>query len=370
VVVVCDRDEGAIGLAFADRHALVSTEDEEAVAQVARDERVGALAAPGIDWPVLVAARVAESLGLPHPVSSETAALTVSKPAQRRRYDQAGVPQPRWRLVGDAASASNTLLLAELGAPLVVKPPDRQGQLAVSVASAEDELGPALEAAMAASRGGEALVEELVTGPEVTVNAFSSGGEFHPLTVTDRLTAEPPAFGVALAHVWPSEQAVEEAVEVARAAAAALGVRDGPTYTQIRMGPAGPRLIELAARLGGGHDAELCEIALGIDLNALVLAAAFGRRVRIPPARPVGGACIRFLVASPGRLLGVHGVKEALELEGVLDAVPYRPPGWQFGPLRAGNDRAGFVMARGDSRAEALERAEQAADLIRFDVET
>jgi biotin carboxylase len=367
-VVVCDRDEEAIGLGFADRHAVVSTEDAEAVAEVARAEDVGALIAPGIDWPVLVAAQVAEALGLPHPVSPEAAALTVAKIAQRRRYDEAGVPQPRWTVVG-AGEPSNTLLQGGLGLPLVVKPPDRQGQLAVSVVSTEVELGPAVEAAVAASREGEALVEELVDGPEVTVNAVSAGGEFHPLTVTDRLTAEPPAFGVALAHVWPSEQAVEEAVEVARAAADALGVREGPTYTQIRMGPDGPRVMELAARLGGGHDAELCETALGIDLNALALAAAFGRPARVPPARPVGGACVRFLVAPPGRLRGVTGVKEALETPGVLDAVPYRPPGWEFAPLRTGHDRAGFVMARGDSRAEALERAEQAAGLIRFDVD-
>jgi adenylate cyclase len=51
---------------------------------------------------------------------------------------------------------------------------------------------------------------------------------------------------------------------------------------------------------------------------------------------------------------------------GVLDAVPYRPPGWEFGPLRAGADRAGFVLARGESRAEALGRTEAAADRIRF----
>jgi biotin carboxylase len=362
-VVVVDRDEGAIGLGFADRHALVSTEDEHAVVQVARDEEVAALIAPGIDWPVLVAARVAETLGLPHPVSPEVAALTVEKIAQRRRYDEVDVPQPGWQVVRGHED------LEGLAFPLVVKPPDRQGQLAVSVVSADDEFEPAVEAAVAASRGGEALVEELVDGPEVTVNAFSLGGEFHPLTVTDRLTAEPPAFGVALAHVWPSEEAVEEAVEVARAAADALGVREGPTYTQIRMGPDGPRVLELAARLGGGHDADLCETALGVDLNALALAAAHGRGARVPPSRPVGGACVRFLVAPPGRLIGVHGVKEALELDGVLDAVPYRPPGWEFGPLRTGHDRAGFVLARGDSRAEALARADQAAALIEFDVE-
>jgi len=169
--------------------------------------------------------------------------------------------------------------------------------------------------------------------------------------------------------VWPSEAAVEDAVEAARAAADAVGVREGPTYTQIRMAADGPRVVELAARLGGGHDAELCEAALGIDLNALALAAAFGRPARVPPVRPAGGACIEFLVAPPGELHAVEGIKEALELEGVLDAVPYRPPAWRFGPLRAGADRAGFVMARGDSRAEAVERAARAAELVRFVVD-
>lgn len=354
--VACDHDEGALGLRLADRHALVSAEDEEGVAEVAEREEVGGLVAPGIDRPVLVAARVAARLGLSHPLDPETAARAVSKLAQRRAFDAAGVPQPRWSLGAESVPPL----------PVVVKPPDRQGQVGISLVRSPEDLAPAVEAAASAARSGEALVEELVDGPEVTVNAFSSGGEFRALTVTDRVVAEPPAFGVALAHVWPSEEAVENAVAAARAAAEALGVREGPTYTQIRLGPDGPRVIELAARLGGGHDAELCDAALGIDLNALALAAAFGRRVRVPEARPAGGACVRFLVAPPGRLEAVEGFGEVLELPGVLDAVPYRPPGHEFGPLRAGNDRAGFVLARGDSRAEALERAEAAADRIRF----
>jgi biotin carboxylase len=253
--------------------------------------------------------------------------------------------------------------------PVVVKPPDRQGQVGLSVVSSEEELAPAIAFAAEASRHGEVFVEELVDGPEVTVNSFSIGGEFRALTVTDRVTAESPAFGVALAHIWPSEAPVEDAVSVAAAAADALGVREGPTYTQIRFGPDGPRVMELAARLGGGHDAELCEAALGIDLNALSLSGALGRTPSIPAARPAGGACVRFLVAPPGRLEAVEGLTEALQIEGVLDAVPYRPAGWKFGPLRTGHDRAGFVLARGDTRAEAVERADQAAERIRFVVD-
>jgi biotin carboxylase len=250
----------------------------------------------------------------------------------------------------------------------VVKAPDRQGQRGLSLVARPEELAEAVRAATAASRGGAALVEELVDGPEVTVNAFSVGGDFVPLTVTDRITAEPPAFGVALAHVWPSAAAGAEAVEAARRAAEALGIRDGPTYTQLRIGPDGPRVVELAARLGGGHDAELCLAALGVDLNGLALDAALGRAVELAAFSPrAAGACTLFLVPPEGELVAVEGVDASRAVEGVVEVRVYRAPGHRFGPFRAGADRAGAVIAVGADRDDALERARRAAALIGFD---
>jgi biotin carboxylase len=357
-VIACDRDPAAVGFEFADRRAVVSVEDEAAIGQLARAERVDGVIAPGIDWPVSIAARIAAHAGLPHPVAPETALLTVLKHRQRRRLAEHGVPQPRW----EAATAAD----GGLPLPAVVKPVDRQGQKGLAVVENKAELAGAIAAAVEASRNGLALVEELVPGPEVTVNALSVGGVFHPLTVTDRLTAGGEAFGVALAHVWPSAHSVDEAVEAARLAADALGVTDGPTYTQIVLGPEGARVIELAARLGGGHDAELCRVALGIDLNGLALAAALGAPVEVPEPEPRGGAVVRFLVPPEGVLQDVAGLEEALGVDGVVDARVYRSPGWEFGPLRRGNDRAGYVLARGESRDDALARADRAAGLIRF----
>jgi biotin carboxylase len=359
-VVSCDRDPNAVGFEHADRRAVVSVEDEAAVSRLARAEEVDGIIAPGIDWPVAIAARIAAHAGLPHPVAPETAALTVLKHRQRKRLDELGVPQPRWQV---ATAAEQGLPL-----PAVVKPVDRQGQKGLAVVETPAELADAVAVAVESSRSGLALVEELVIGPEVTVNAFSLGGVFHPLTVTDRLTAGGEAFGVALAHVWPSAHPVEEAVEVARLAAEALGVTDGPTYTQVVLGPEGPRVMELAARLGGGHDAELCRVALGVDLNGLALAAALGEPVEAPPSspEPKGGAVVRFLVPPQGVLEDAGGLEEALAVDGVVEARVYRSPGWQFGPFRRGNDRAGYVLARGESRDDALARADHAAGLIRF----
>jgi biotin carboxylase len=359
-VIAVYRDPAAPGFRFADRRAIVSSEDEVAVERLADAERVDGIVAPGTDWQVAIAARVADRLGLPHPISPATGVLATSKLRQRERFAEAGVPQPRWQVVSEPDDG--------LGFPCVVKAPDRQGQKGLSYVARPEELAAAVELARVASRSGMAMIEELVEGPEVTVNGFSIDSRFVPLTVTDRHVADPPAFGVALAHVWRSRFDREDVLAAARAAVEAIGIENGPTYTQLRIGPAGPEVIEVAARLGGGHDAELCEAALGVDLNGLTIRAVLGEPVpEIRPEPLAGGACVRFLVAPEGVLEGVVGVDEARGEEGVLDAILYRTPGHVFTPLRRGSDRAGAVLAVGESPEQALERADRAAEHIRFE---
>jgi len=64
----------------------------------------------------------------------------------------------------------------------------------------------------------------------------------------------------------------------------------------------------------------------------------------------------------------VAGIDEARAVEGVQEVRVYREPGHVFGPFLRGADRAGAVLAVGDSREEALQRADEAAGLIRFEV--
>ncbi len=359
-VIAVDRNPDAPGLPLADERAVLSSEDEPGVERLARARSVDGLVSPGADWPVGIAARVAEKLGLRHPIDGVTAVLATTKSRQRDRLARAGVPQPRLFDVGDPA----------LPFPCVVKAPDRQGQRGLTLVHEQRQLDAALAHAVAESRVGATLVEELVDGPELTVNAVSLDGRFVPLTVTDRITAGPPAFGVALAHAWPSERATAAVVEVAQAAADALGVRNGPTYTQIRLGPDGPRVIELAARLGGGHDAALCRAALGVDLDELAISFALGDDVACDTlsqaAGAVGGACVLFLVAPEGVLRAVDGVEDAEALPGIEWVRLYRRPGWRFAPLRTGADRAGAILAVGADRDDALARARRAAQAIRF----
>ena len=78
---------------------------------------------------------------------------------------------------------------------------------------------------------------------------------------------------------------------------------------------------------------------------------------------------MRFLVAPPGELRQVAGVEEAFGADGIRGIRIYRRPGHRFGELRRGADRAGAVLAVGDSREDALERAARAEAMIRFEVD-
>src|SRR5439155_13463814 len=134
--------------------------------------------------------------------------------------------QPRWQVVEEVGAV-------ELEPPFVVKAPDRQGQRGLSLVRTPEELAAAVECALVASRAGSCLVEELVDGPEVTVVGLMAGGRLAASVVTDRVVAEPPAFGVALAHVWPTELESAALEGVAERAAFALGVEEGLNSVQL-----------------------------------------------------------------------------------------------------------------------------------------
>ena len=151
-IAVVDRDPAAPGFRHADRRCLLSTEDEPGIERVASALEIDGMIAPGTDWPVGVGARIAERLGLRHPITPATAVLATNKLRQRERLAEAGVPQPRYWIVGGEEP------LPEVSLPCVVKAPDQQGQKGLSLVHDRAELAEAVETARAVARTGVVLV--------------------------------------------------------------------------------------------------------------------------------------------------------------------------------------------------------------------
>ncbi|MGZ4360605.1 MAG: hypothetical protein ACXVZW_12610, partial [Gaiellaceae bacterium] len=75
---------------------------------------------------------------------------------------------------------------------------------------------------------------------------------------------------------------------------------------------------------------------------------------------------IVFLTASPGalkpgRVVQLGTLEPLLELPGIVEAESYMALGETVRPVQVDGDRRGYVIALGESREQALARAEEAA---------
>jgi hypothetical protein len=100
-----------------------------------------------------------------------------------------------------------------------------------------------------------------------------------------------------------------------------------------------------------------------VDLAALAVRAALGLasdEEEVAPRRGPAGV-VEFLRAPPGRLLAAR----ARPPDGA-EVHLYHRGGHRYGPLATAPDRAGYVLALGCTREDALERAGTAARSVIF----
>jgi len=375
-VVAADANPEAPGFAEADEAEAVGF-DVPALTALARGRSADGVVTVASDRAVPIVAAVAEELGLPT-IGTEVAHRMTNKIAMRRCLAEAGVPQPAFaavRTLHDAKQALETV-----GLPAVLKPADSAGQRGVFLLRSVDDLERHLHATLAESLTGEAIVESFHDGLEVNGLVVARGGDAQLVTLSDRLRANGAGFGVALAHVYPSTlfaDALEEAERVATRVVRAIGLRDGVAYPQLLATPSGETLlIEVAARVPAGQMDQVARRAVGVDLVEVALRQAVGEEIPdalVTPAfqQPLA---ICFLTAHPGplppgKVRSIGPLDKARAFPGVLEAEVYLAPGDTVRPVQRDGDRKGFVIARGDTNLEALERAQAAATLIDVEVE-
>ena len=373
-VLVSDGDPAAPGFRLADAGLIASTYDADATVDAARQyamqNRIDGVLAVAADVPVTVAA-VACALGLPG-ITPATAHLASDKLAMKERFRAAGVPVPWFRAVSD--SATLVAVAAEAERPLIVKPVDSRG--ARGVVRLLPGIDPmwAFGVAAAESPSGRVMVETYVPGPQVSTESVVAGGRTTTVGFSDRnyaLLGRFAPFVIEDGGELPSRlsPAMHEAIAalVARAADA-MGVRHGTVKGDIVVGPDGPMIIELAARLSGGffctHEIPL---ATGVNLVEAAIRLALGEEPQAADLEPrwSRGVAQRFLFPEPGRVVSVEGAAQASLGEGIALLEVRVKPGTIVPRMTSHVCRAGVVIAVGDDRAQAVTRAEAALARVR-----
>jgi biotin carboxylase len=318
--------------------------------------------------------RAAQTLGMPFYGDATTVDRCQAKDLMREAYRSGGAPIPSFASARTLADVE--AFVQKEGLPIIVKPSRGWGQRGVSKVESMPELEGAYRRARDASTAGLVLVEEFVEGTELSVNAYTKDGETTVCSVTERvITHYPDPPGITFAEWYPSGLDRSEdgqAIAAALRGIQALGIKRGPTYTQLRMGPKGARLVETAYRLGGGLDPDVALLASGISLFRKILGVALDKpewEAAGPERERHGGAIGKFLVGRPGRVTRITGLDEARAMPGVVGAEVYVEIGGTVHPLTDGSKRVGHVLAFGKDRSEAEVRASRALGTIRIETE-
>jgi biotin carboxylase len=370
-VTVASDHQATLSAAMGDRALTLALSDPDRAAEeiAERARRTPFDAIVGVDdQGVLAAAVAAARLGLAHN-PPDAVARTRDKAAMRTALAQAGVPQPRFALLGadtDPAAAAE-----DVGFPCVVKPLALSGSRGVIRA---DDAGAVRAAAArvrailaAAGEPADAplLIESYLPGAEVAVEALLDDGRLRVLAIFDKPDPlEGPYFEETL-YVTPSRLPTatqESIIATAGRAATALGLRDGPLHAELRLGDGGPYVLEVAARSIGGLCSNALRFGTGLSLEELILRHAIAAHEDRPATAPLptrerqAAGAMMLPIPRAGTLRAVRGRAEALAVPGVEEVTITIALGQPVRPLPEGDRYLGFVFARADTPA-AVEAA-------------
>ena len=275
------------GTAQVGENVALDAEDPEAVAAFAQGHGCG-LVVIGPEAPLVVGvADAVRAAGIPcFGPGKEGAQMEGSKLFSKQLMERAGIPTAAYGSFTDEESA--LAYVREHGAPLVVKADGLAAGKGVIVAT---ELAQAEEAVrecfggVFGAAGSTVVIEEMLTGPECSLLAFTDGKTVRPMaTSQDHKRAlegdlGPNTGGMGVYSpvpiVTPEEHA--EMVRIMEATVAELAAEGidyrGCLYGGFMLTPAGPKVLEFNARFGD-PETQVVLPRLKNDLVEVMLACA------------------------------------------------------------------------------------------------
>jgi phosphoribosylamine--glycine ligase len=319
------------------------------------------------------------------------AQLETSKAFAKDFMTRHAVPTARYRVCQSAEDALQIVRRQELGSAVVVKADGLAAGKGVVVALDISTAEAAVRSAMLDRAFGEAgtrvVLEECLTGPEVSYFVIADGARCQPLVTAQdhkRLFDDdrgPNTGGMGAFAPSPlvddalEDRILREIIEPVLGGMAAEGMPfTGFLYCGLMLTPDGPRVIEFNVRFGD-PEAQVVLPLLAPPLAPLLLAAANGRLPRRMP-----GAAVRGPGCAVGVVLAARGypgdVETGQRIRGLEhlehdypDVLPF------FAGVKKGDGatlvtaggRVMTLVGRESSYGRAIARVYDAASRVRFD---
>lgn len=323
------------------------------------------------DSTVELAARVAQSLNLPHN-DPRAAQASRRKDIARAHLALAGCPVPGHCLLDLHMPIEDQI--AGIPFPCVLKPLHLSASRGVIRANNTDELINACERirAIIAGYGDEfersnILIERYIDGTEVAYEGFLHDGRLSTLAIFDKPDPLTGPYFEETIYVTPSRlspqtqalirQRVQEACD-------AYGLTTGPVHAELRVNEEA-WILEVASRTIGGDCGRTLDSGNGLDLEMLTIALAIGRPVSPEPMRAARGVMM-IPVPEAGLLRRVEGLSTAKKTRHITAVDIVIPDGHELIPLPEGNQYPGYIFAEADDPETVVDALRKAHQQLKF----
>lgn len=155
---------------------------------------------------------------------------------------------------------------------------------------------------------------------------------------------------------------LERIRDLAARAAVAVGIADGSAHAEIKLTKDGPKMVEIAGRMGGDFiTTQLVPLSTGVDMAEIEIRRALGKPLPVESfLRKNQGAAIRFIKGIQGIVAQVETETRLSTISGIIDSKCLCVVGEKQGCVSNNNDRFGYVIATGRDAGEAVARCEDA----------
>jgi biotin carboxylase len=379
LVVGTDISLNAPAFKIADFALVASTRDPEAtlkeVLKFTKTHTIDGVMTVANDVPYTVA-KVAISLGLPS-ISINSAKLVSNKLLMKQKFKEFGVACPNFYSIKELRDLTKELEL-RTKEQFVLKPIDGRGARGVLLLDESTNLAWAFNESQSKGDGGELILEEFISGTQLSTESFIIDGECYTPAIAERNYSRLKEFAPNIIEdggTIPADlndQQIKDINNLILKGAKALGVHQGVVKGDLVITEKGiPMIIELALRLSGGWFAtHQIPAATGVDLVDIVISYSLGEdidRSKLQSSWQKATA-IRYWFPMPGFIKKIVGERAIKNIPGLIKYGFFFKEGDMQPAIKMHSDRFGYVIVEGDSKKEALSRVDQAISSLKVEI--
>lgn len=356
-VVLADYLENPPAKAVADIHEKVSTMDNDAVLNVARNYGASLVISACVDQANITACYVSEQLGLTKPYTYKIASEITNKGFMKKVMAEHNIPTTKYLYLENGEK----IVDFNLEFPVMVKPADSCAASGVKKANTFDELNLFLEEAKHVSRTGRTVVEEFFSGVEVSAYCFVQDKKAHVIMVSERLSVIEGENQVlkCYATVTPpniSDVAMKKIETAADQIADAFELDNTPLHVQALINGDEISIIEFAPRVGGGISYQTIRDNTGFDIISATIDSYLEKKVELNYSELTSCYSVNLIYGEPSVYDHLDGAEELIKA-GIIESIHYhKTKGMQIYADRASGGRIAAFLVKGQSREEMCEK--------------